>query len=94
MYLRFADGFGQAAKATTIHETDSGLVKWVIPAALWRSGGALKVRGWVDIIHVVIHTLIGPVIGSGSHLKCPVTENARCSAKDLPLRGRRDRKQF
>jgi N-acetylmuramoyl-L-alanine amidase-like protein len=62
MYIRDADGLGQAAGAATIHNADSSLVKQVNPAALcgvWRSGGNLKVRGWPDITHVVIHTLIG-----------------------------------
>lgn len=62
MYIRFTDGLGQAAAATTISTADSRLVRQVTPAALcgvWRSGRTPKVRGWPNITHVVIHTLIG-----------------------------------
>ena len=62
MYIGYAERLGQAGSAPTISKGDSRLVKHVIPAArcgVWRSGSNFKVRGWPDITHVVIHTLIG-----------------------------------
>ena len=62
MYIDYADGFGRAVAPTAISNADSRLVNQVTPAAIcgvWRSGGIPKVRGWPNITHVVIHTLIG-----------------------------------
>jgi hypothetical protein len=70
MYIRYAEGLGQAAAAATITGADSRLVKQVTPAALcgvWRSRGNLNVRGWPNITHVVIHTLIGSATNTIQH---------------------------
>lgn len=63
MYINYVDGLGQAAAAVTVSSADSRLVKDVTPAdpcGVSRTGGNLDVRGWPNITHVVIHTLIGP----------------------------------
>lgn len=68
--IRYADGLGKAATAATITNADSRLVKQVTPAALcgvWRSGGNLNVRGWPNITHIVIHTLIGSAATTIKH---------------------------
>jgi len=70
MYIGYSDGLGQTAAAATISSADSKLVKRVTPAALCgvsRSGGNLNVRGWPNITHVVIHTLIGSAATTIEH---------------------------
>jgi len=70
MYIRSVDGLERVTAATTITTADSRLVKQVIPAALCgvsRSGGTLQVRGWPNITHVVIHTLIGTAATTIQH---------------------------
>jgi hypothetical protein len=70
MYMRYADGLGKAFSTATIYNADTRLVKQVTPAALcgvWRSGGNLNVRGWSNITHIVIHTLIGSAATTIKH---------------------------
>jgi N-acetylmuramoyl-L-alanine amidase len=69
MYIHFTEGLGEPA-AATISSADSRLVQQVTPAAacgVWSKGGSFQVRGWPNIIHVVIHTLIGSAATTIQH---------------------------